>query len=350
MLTVLSQLEIEIVSERTKFGLNGAIKSGHLPGIVPLGYKKDNNKKTVIDETTKDVVIRIFNMYLEGKSYQQISNTLNKEKVLVPKHWRDTTIMKMIDNKVYMGDYEKGKSNNKDTLVYMNVVEPIISRAMWNEAQHQKEKNQRSYTRDRVYIFFQKLKCPKCNRIMKCKGSGGTKKKYMYYTCEHCKTYYREDKIEECLQRFILELVEYDMAVKKYFLPILADKKETKTEKLDQEIDTLQKQKERIKKAYVSGIVEMEDFSEDYKIIEQKINILETKRYEKLNTNSLSFTPQQLMADRDIEREKLIKDNKLNETLKQEWNKKTKEEKQEFISKFIESMTLLKNKKRRILY
>ena len=36
----------------------------------------------------------------------------------------------------------------------MNVVEPIISRAMWNEAQHQKEKNQRSYTRDRVYIFF----------------------------------------------------------------------------------------------------------------------------------------------------------------------------------------------------
>ena len=345
MLTVLSQLEIEIVSERTKFGLNGAIKSGHLPGIVPLGYKKDNNKKTVIDETTKDVVIRIFNMYLEGKSYQQISNTLNKEKVLVPKHWRDTTIMKMIDNKVYMGDYEKGKSNNKDTLVYMNVVEPIISRAMWNEAQHQKEKNQRSYTRDRVYIFFQKLKCPKCNRIMKCKGSGGTKKKYMYYTCEHCKTYYREDKIEECLQRFILELVEYDMAVKKYFLPILADKKETKTEKLDQE-----KQKERIKKAYVSGIVEMEDFSEDYKIIEEKINILETKKYEKLNTNSLSFTPQQLMADRDIEREKLIKDNKLNETLKQEWNKKSKEEKQEFISKFIESMTLLKNKKRRILY
>lgn len=109
MLTVLSQLEIEIVSERTKFGLNGAIKSGHLPGIVPLGYKKDSNKKTVIDETTKDIVIRIFNMYLEGKSYQQISNTLNKEKVLSPKHWRDTTIMKIIDNKIYMGDYEKGK-------------------------------------------------------------------------------------------------------------------------------------------------------------------------------------------------------------------------------------------------
>ena len=28
--------------------------------------------------------------------------------------------MKIIDNKVYMGDYEKGKSNNKDTTVFMN--------------------------------------------------------------------------------------------------------------------------------------------------------------------------------------------------------------------------------------
>ncbi len=348
MLTVLSQLEIEIVSERTKFGLNGAIKSGHLPGTIPLGYKKDGNKKTVIDESTKDIVIRIYNIYLEGKSYQQIANIFNQEKVLAPKKWRDSTIQKILENRVYMGDYEQykriGKLQSIEPIIYMNVVEPIISRAMWEEAQIQKEKNQRAYARDRVYIFFQKLKCPRCNSIMKCKGSGGQKKKYMYYNCEHCKIYYREDKIEECLEDFILDLVEYDMSVKKYFFPILADKKETNTEKLDKEIDTLQKQKERIKKAYLSGIVEMEDFSEDYKIIEEKINLLETKKIEILNLNSITFTPQQLMADRDIEREKLIRNNKLNETIKAEWNKKSKEEKQEFISKFIESIKLIKDK------
>ena len=33
---LISQLEIEIISERTKFGLNGAIKSSHLPGPAPL--------------------------------------------------------------------------------------------------------------------------------------------------------------------------------------------------------------------------------------------------------------------------------------------------------------------------
>lgn len=41
MLTVLSQLEIERVSERTKFGLAGAIKDGQLPRT---DFKLDVNK------------------------------------------------------------------------------------------------------------------------------------------------------------------------------------------------------------------------------------------------------------------------------------------------------------------
>jgi len=34
-------------------------------------------------------------MYLEGKSYQQIANIFNQEKVLTPKKWRDSTIQKI---------------------------------------------------------------------------------------------------------------------------------------------------------------------------------------------------------------------------------------------------------------
>ena len=60
MLTVLSQLEIEIVSERTKFGLNGAIKAGHIPGKVPLSYYRDKDKTLKVDSITKDIVLRIF--------------------------------------------------------------------------------------------------------------------------------------------------------------------------------------------------------------------------------------------------------------------------------------------------
>ena len=347
MLTVLSQLEIEIVSERTKFGLNGAIKSGHIPGQRPFGYTKSEEKKMVIDPTTRPYVEKIFNMYLEGKSFQQIANYFNDSNIYPEKKWRDTTISKIIDNRIYMGDYEQykriGKKNNIAPIVYMNVVEPIISRAMWEECQRQKEINQRTYTRDRIYTFFQRLKCPKCGRIMKCKGSGGKKRKYMYYTCEKCHINYREDKIENVLKNFIYDLLEYDMAVKKYFLPILADKKRTNTDKIDMEIKKLENQRKRIKDAYLKEIVELEDFEEDYKLIESKIALLEKEKLDILDLNNQTFSPHELMANRDIEREKMIRLDTLNPLLVSEWESKSKEDKQEFISKFIENIVLIKD-------
>ena len=133
MLTVLSQLEIEIVSERTKFGLNGAIKSGHIPGQRPFGYTKSEDKKMIVDNATRPNVEKIFDMYLEGKSVQQIANYFKENNIYHNKCWKDTTIQKIIDNKIYMGDYEQykriGKKANLEPIIYMNVVEPIISRA-----------------------------------------------------------------------------------------------------------------------------------------------------------------------------------------------------------------------------
>ena len=313
-------------------------------GTCPLGYKREN-KKMIIDETTKDLVIRIFNMYLEGKSYQTIANILNGEEIptLTKKKWKDTTIAKIINNKIYVGDFEQYKNvQGKETIVYMNVVDPIISRAMYEDVQSQKEKNQRAFCRDRVYIFMQKLLCPKCGKIMQCKGSGGKKKKYMYYHCSDCKIYLREDIVEDSVMFLIMNLIEYDMTVKKYFFPVLADRKEQNTAKLDKEISSLQNQKNRIKEAYLKGIVEVEDFSEDYRVIEEKLNLLEQKRIDAIDINKQSFSPQKIMADRDVEKEKLIRSNKFKDMLMAEWNNKTKEEKQEFISKFIESITLEK--------
>lgn len=51
------------------------------------------------------------------------------------------------------------------------------------------------------------------------------------------------------------------------------------------------------------------------------------------------------MADRDVEKEKLIRSNKFYDMLMAEWKSKTKEDKQEFISKFLESITIEKDSK-----
>ena len=350
MLTVLSQLEIEIVSERTKFGLNGAIKSGHIPGQRPFGYKSAEDKRMVIDNSTRPYVEEIFDLYLEGKSFQQIANYFKENNIYPKKNWKDTTIQKIIDNKIYMGDYEQykriGKQENLEPIVYMNVVEPIISRAKWEECQRQKERNQRTYTRDRVYTFFQRLKCPNCSRIMKCKGSGGTKRKYMYYTCEHCHINFNEEHVEHLLRDFIYDLLEYDMAVKKFFLPVLEDKTNNIiTTSIDKEIRDLEKQRNRIKDLYIKGIVEIDDFKEDYKLIEDKLANLESKKLKLVNLETFNYSPHELLAQRDLEKEKMIRLDTLNTVLKTKWNGMDKSEKQEFISKFIDTIEIKKDSK-----
>ena len=346
MLTVLSQLEIEIVSERTKFGLGGAIKAGHIPGSCPFGYYRDTDKTIKIDNSTKDIVIRIYQMYLEGKSYQQIANILNEEEIPSPVKgkWSDSTIEKIINNRIYMGDFERYKKDRtRESEIYMNVVPAIISRAMWEDTQNQKGKNQRAYSRHRIYIFFQKLICPSCGRIMTGKGAGGKKSRYMYYTCEKCKIYFNEDNVESALIDYILDFIEYDYQVSKFYYPLLAEKKDDESKEIEKEISKLKAQKERLKKAYMNGIVEMDDFAEDFKVIDEKLSILENKMINSIDLQQESYNPAHLIAQRDIEKETLIEGQMYKDMILNLWTMKSKEEKQEFISKFIESVALTKN-------
>ena len=138
LLMSVSQNEIERTSERTKVGLAGAIKCGHIPHIAPLGYKHED-KKLVIDYSTKDIVVRIFDLYYNGYSYQKISNLFNEEKVLGKENWRDSTIVNILENEIYKGDFVHGKRTKHPTY-YEDVVEPIISKEMWADCQVQKKK------------------------------------------------------------------------------------------------------------------------------------------------------------------------------------------------------------------
>lgn len=150
MLTVLSQLEIERVSERTKFGMVGAIKDGHIPVRKTLGFMRDN-KKLIINQAESEIVERIFDLYLKGNSYQKISNIFNEENVL-NKKWYDTTIQKILANPLYKGDFISGGRNGTPVL-YENVVEPIISKKLWEDCQEQSRKNTRNYTRINDYLY-----------------------------------------------------------------------------------------------------------------------------------------------------------------------------------------------------
>lgn len=301
ILTSVSQQEIERTSERTKVGLAGAIKEGHIPARAPLGYKHID-KKLVPDPLTKDIIIRIYNLYFEGKSYYNIATIFNEEQVLGKTNWKDTGILRIISNEVYKGDYVHGKRTNHPTL-YKDVVEPIVSKEMWDNCQVQKKKNQKNYMRTQTYIFLQKLKCPKCGRIL----AGGASHKiksdkwYFYYRCENCKSNIHEDKIEDKIKALLADILEYDNVVNEFFLPVLKSKIDNPKEQLEKELKSLNNKRDRIRKAYIDELFTEEEFKQESKLIENQIEMVNSKLLENSQARQLNFTTEDILLKRDMD-------------------------------------------------
>ncbi len=344
LLMSVSQNEIERTSERTKVGLAGAIKQGHLPSQAPLGYKHEN-KKLVIDYSTKDVVVRIFELYYNGNSYQTISNILNEEQVLGKTNWRDSTITAILENEVYKGDFVHGKRTKHPTY-YENVVEPLVSKEMWEDCQAQKKKNSRAYQRTLTYLFLQKIRCPRCNNLM---GGKATKKKngnvYYYYYCNDCKINLKENIIEEYFENFINEIVEYDSVVNQFFLPMIKQKFAEPKELLEKELNKQNAKLDRIRKAYISGAFDLEEYNAEKKIVDEAISKIQSELNTTNITEELKFTPQDILLKRDID---FINKVKLKDEYKERtktWKDYTREEKSDLIMKYVDDITLLEKNK-----
>ena len=339
LLMSVSQNEIERTSERTKVGLAGAIKCGHIPHIAPLGYKHED-KKLVIDYSTKDIVVRIFDLYYNGYSYQKISNLFNDEKVLGKENWRDSTIVNILENEIYKGDFVHGKRTKHPTY-YEDVVEPIISKEMWEDCQVQKKKNSRSYKRTLTYLYLQKLKCPKCGRILG--GKATTKKNgntYFYYYCNDCKIEFKEKVINNYFSQFIDELTEYDSVVNQFFLPMIKQKFDEPKEQLEKEINEQKNKLERIKKAYTNGVFELKEYNEEKKIVEKAINELESKLDTTDCVEELRFTPKDILLKRDIDFINKIKLDKEYQERTKTWKDYTRQEQAELIMKYVDDVEL----------
>ena len=339
LLMSVSQNEIERTSERTKVGLAGAIKCGHIPHIAPLGYKHED-KKLVIDYATKDVIVRIFDLYYNGYSYQKISNLFNEEKVLGKDNWRDSTIQTILENEIYKGDFIHGK-RTKNPTYYEDVVEPIISKEMWADCQVQKKKNSRSYQRTLTYLYLQKLKCPKCNRILG--GKATTKKNgktYFYYYCNDCKIQFKENVINEYFEQFIDELTEYDSVVNQFFLPMIKQKFDEPKEQLEKEINEQKNKLERIKKAYINGVFELKEYNDEKKIVEKAISELESKLDTTDCVEELRFTPKDILLKRDIDFISKIKLDKEYQERTKTWKNYTRQEQAELIMKYVDDIEL----------
>ena len=154
------------ISKKVSTSCENLFKQGiFIATTAAYGYKKipDDPHMVAVDEEVKDIVIRIFNDYVAGKSLAAIARELNAEGVLAPSvywqekdviHvskynnlWEGKQIRRMIENPIYVGDVQLSKTkkcyykgitkayNRKDGYYVKDHHEPIIDRETFNRAQ-----------------------------------------------------------------------------------------------------------------------------------------------------------------------------------------------------------------------
>ncbi len=341
MLTILAQLEIERTSERTKFGLIGAAKKGHLSGKPPLGFTKaKDSKELIIDEVKADVVRRIFKLYLDGSSVCSICKLFNEEEVLNRK-WATTTVDKILSNQLYIGNMEFGKRTNGDNQIFEDVVPAIIDKTTFECVQKRKEKNLKNFHRKIVYIFMQKIRCPKCNKIMG--GSSSTsrdKTKHTYYKCANCNTRINEKKIEKSLMKFLNDMLDFFLIVDNSFKPTLNQDTENEIKKYKTIESDLQEKSDRIKKAFIDGLLEPTTLSSELKEIESELEMAKNK-IEELEQLQESMEYKQdietIFNLKEIDKMKAKADYVKTNNL---WQKLSLEQKQFLINKYIDEIEI----------
>lgn len=352
ILTSVSQQEIERTSERTKVGLEGAIKSGHLTK-VPFGYKRDvdgfDKKKVIIDPITAPIVKRIFEIYLEGCSYQEIADKVNEEYPLLCPKMTIKRLETITANETYAGLHrfnkkEEARGRGKSRILE-NVVEPIIDLETLEKAKQRKNENQSIHRHKLIYLFMRKIKCPNCNKEI----LGGTHSvgrhggKYKYYHCNRCKTtgLLSERKIEENFIREIDYIIDYFMIADIGTVPIRKENLiKCYSQELTQRVKEVDNKERKLKQAFYGDYITFEEFEQEMTAVRTRRSALkkEIKKYGKSNariSNDMDISVYATLSE--IEKRKNI--SYYSKTMKI-WDKLTDKEKQKIIQEYVDDMEI----------
>ena len=175
---------------------------------------------------------------------------------------------------------------------------------------------------------MQKLVCPKCGRIMACKG---TKKKtgqeYLYYKCKDCKTNFREDLIEDALVSELTLILELYLILEKNYVPIDAETaRELNKGKLDNSIryalDTMTIEKKLdIDYSYLTQIWDTVSYETKCDFIFEYIDTIKVKKHQRngesyIEILDLTFRPHMVRVFQEMFEKNMMDtfiDNNVNE-------------------------------------
>ena len=323
--------------------------AGEPMGQPPYGYMKDpdNPKRWIVDDEAALVVKRIYSMTLDGLGTEQIAAQLERDGILTPRaywlqkgvkrpgkgkqlpptRWNSSTITKILSLQEYCGDilnfktYSKSYKNKKridndreNWVVFKDVHEPIIDRAVWEQVQQKRGTRRRRRTGDgEKNMFSGLLVCADCGNNLHYHFNQGNPE-IKYFNCSNYKGnrgtctsthYVRVDFLEQVVLGEIKRLTKFASHYEDDFVKAvmgssqqsvaldrkLKEKELVALQARDEELDGLF---ERIYEDNVSGKLSDDRFSkmsrryeDEQKEISERIKTLSAEM-DKLNSKSVT--------------------------------------------------------------
>lgn len=306
----LAQQESASLSQNIKLGLQFRYQEGKVQVNHEhfLGYTKDEDGKLIVDEDEAKIVRRIFREYLEGASFRDIANGLEKDKIRTGGKrykWHLSTIRGILRNEKYMGDallqktittdfIEKIRIKNDGTVPQYYVKDsqdPIITRDIFMLVQEEMTRRANLTSgvdgkKKRVYSSKYALSsictCTKCGDIYRRIAWNNRGKKSTVWRCctrvEHGPSACDALTIQESeLQDATVKAINKILICSDRMLQILSDNIEMAIEDDNSvEMEKLngilkEKQKELVKLAHAK---------KDYAALADEIDILRDKKHE----------------------------------------------------------------------
>ena len=349
------EYELDVISERTKLGMLGAIEKLHF-NVVPFGYTKDyqgpDKKKMIVDENDSKYVKRIFELYLQGNSMAQVVEIINKE-YTGNKKFYDSTIESILHNETYAGrfHYQQMELETGEECVY--AVPAIIDEETWKATQEQYRLNQLTQKRKQTYIFMQKLKCPCCGHdvLGGTNGKGRHGVKYCYYICNRCRGvgYVPEPNIEEAFIKELNEILDYFMIADIGTIPISNKTKlVANEEQYEMALQELEKREARVKKTYFDGFMDENEFTQEMRYMQLKKENIKTEIKKQVKRDVRLTDDMDITLYSTIKEIRNRKSDEYYASAKEIWNQLDKEQKRLIVADYVDKIEIEVDNKKKV--
>ena len=221
-------------SRKVKAALQAKFAAGEkICTYAPIGYKKDpnNRNKLIIDEETRWIIEKIFDLAVHGAGSAKITRALIDEKVPTPGwfnytrygtfaniyanqpieksyQWTTCQIKSILKDETYIGNTIHNKQTNisyknkkkirkpqEEWFKVENTHEAIISKEVFEQVQEQIASRKRKMKDATTQMFSGLIKCSDCGKAMSFANNTQNKTPKKYYVCSSYRQYGLKGKL-----------------------------------------------------------------------------------------------------------------------------------------------------------